>query len=69
MTLKFLVDQNLSPLTVKYLGGLIFLRVHPQNFEILHPVLKDFFERVKEERIKNSLIVIENDRFRIRKVK
>jgi predicted nuclease of predicted toxin-antitoxin system len=55
----------------KDLEGLILLKVHPQTLETLHPVLKRFFESIKERNvdIRKTIVVIEKFRFRIRKIK
>ncbi len=54
----------------KDLEGLIIIRVHPQTFEILHPILKKFFKTVQRKKIEftKKIIVIEKFRFRIRKI-
>ena len=50
------------------LEGLILLRIHPQTKEIVHLLLKEFFSSLKEPKIKNSLIVVERHKVRIRKI-
>lgn len=47
--------------------GVIRLKVYPQILEVLHPILKDFFSEVDLSSIKNSLVIIENWRFRVKK--
>jgi len=120
MKLKFLLDENLSPLTVDLLRDLgleavhiydvgligksdeeiyefakkkkyviitfdkvfayyffkrkdidafILLRIFPQTFEILNESLKNFFNKVKEEEIVGNMIVIQANKYRIKKVK
>ena len=58
---RFISDRRLP--------GLVLLRVHPQTLEILHPVLEDFFKKIKLSEIENSIVVVERDRFRIKKIK
>jgi len=36
---------------------------------LLHPVLEDFFKKIKLSEIENSIVVVERDRFRIKKIK
>ncbi len=57
-------------LSRKDLQGLVIVRIHPQTLENLHPILKNFFMEVKKGRIevKHRIVVVENDRIRIRKV-
>ncbi len=52
----------------KDLDGLILLRVHPQTLEILHPILKKFFDTVDIKKIEKCIVVIERHRCRMRKV-
>lgn len=49
------------------LPGLILLRVHPQTFDVLHPVLEDFFARVPQEMLAGAMTVVERGRYRIRR--
>lgn len=52
----------------KDLVGLIILRIHPQTLEIVHNILKTFFEKIKENEIKGSIVIVERHRFRIKRI-
>ena len=60
---RYMAQRNLE--------GLIILRIHPQTLERVHPILEEFFTmKAKEAKnIKGNLIVLENVRYRIRKIK
>jgi predicted nuclease of predicted toxin-antitoxin system len=47
--------------------GVIRLRIHPQTIEILHPVLKQFFEKIAEVDLRGTLIVVDRRHYRIRR--
>lgn len=57
-------------LSKKDLEGLIIIRIHPQTIENLHPVLKNFFLKVKKGKlkVKKRLIIVEKGKIRSRKV-
>ncbi|MCS7207014.1 MAG: DUF5615 family PIN-like protein [Dehalococcoidia bacterium] len=50
------------------LPALLLIRVSPQTFENLHPVLQDFFQRVRLGDLQGHLIIIGQNRYRLRKV-
>ena len=54
----------------KDLLGLIILRINPQTLEKVHKILERFFELLRGRKIEltGKLIIIENSRFRVRKV-
>lgn len=47
--------------------GVIRLRVYPQTIETLHPVLQNFFDRVDLNDIERALVILDNNRYRIRR--
>ena len=47
--------------------GVIRLRIHPQTTEILHPVLKQFFEKIAEVDLRGALIIVDRRHYRIRR--
>jgi len=51
------------------LEGLIQLRVHPQTLENLHARLKDFLQRMDPDDVRGAIAIVENDRYRLRKVR
>jgi predicted nuclease of predicted toxin-antitoxin system len=46
--------------------GVIRLRVHPQTIEILHPVLKQFFEKISATDLHGALVIVDRLHYRIR---
>jgi len=63
--LKLLLDQNLSPTTVRLLRD---IGLEPYD-SILHPALADFFSRFSESKLRGCIAVVERHRYRIRKLK
>jgi len=53
----------------KDLEGLIILRIHPQILENMHKILSGFFANITEKKILGNIIVLEMDKYRIKKVK
>lgn len=50
------------------LEGLIIMRLHPQTIEEIHGLLRRFFSTFNVHKVRNSIIVLERHRFRIRKM-
>ena len=68
VTITFDQEFAFNFMNRKDLVGLIILRIHPQILETVNNALKEFFEKVKEENIKENIVIIENGKTRIRKV-
>ena len=49
-------------------GGVIYLRVLPSNIDEVHAELKKVLETYSEDELKNSFIVVEKFRHRIRRI-
>jgi predicted nuclease of predicted toxin-antitoxin system len=63
-------DHEFGPLFIsrRDLEGLIIVRIHPQTLDRVHKAFKEFFAKVTDEQIKHNLVVIEEYRFRIKKM-
>ena len=68
----FTVDKHFGNILKFPVGsnpGVVLLRIKPLTIEKVHPILEDFLKIVKEKEIRNSLVVIDNIKIRIRRGK
>lgn len=67
--MTFDLDFSRRFMADKQLPGLILLRIYPQTHEVLHPILRDFLQRVKPEDLEGAIATVEGWRVRLRKVR
>lgn len=66
------ITQDLDFSDIRFLpkknSGIIVIRVKPATGENIKKALKEFLKIIKPIQIRNSLIILEEDKFRIRKI-
>jgi len=69
---RMLVTQDTDFADLRFLPrknpGLIVIRVKPATIENITLALGDLLKRIKPTRFKNSLVILEEDKIRVRKI-